>query len=53
MIGLTEIDKIKKAIRIYRNSSNEEEFQKAYYHLKKVKSTYGTIDISLIKEIIR
>ena len=49
----TEIDKIRSAVRNYGNPQNKKQFEDAETYLKKVKSTYGTIDISLIKEIIR
>tara|TARA_R110001632_G_scaffold1886_4_gene8572 strand:+ start:241 stop:399 length:159 start_codon:yes stop_codon:yes gene_type:complete len=49
----TEIDKIKSAVRNYGNPKNKKQFNEALAYLKKVKSTYGTIDISLIKDILR
>ena len=49
----TEIDKIRSAVRNYGNPQNTKQFNDAQNYLKKVKSTYGTIDISLIKEIIK
>ena len=50
---VTEIDKIKSAIRNYGHPQNTKQFNDAKTYLKKVKSTYGTIDISLIKDILR
>ena len=48
----TEITDIAKWIRVYNNPTSEIEFNKAMRELKKVHNKYGTIEISIIKQLI-
>ncbi len=48
----TEITDIAKWIRVYNNPTSESEFNKAMRELKKVHNKYGTIEISIIKQLI-
>jgi hypothetical protein len=47
----TEITDIKKWIGMYTNPKNWQEFDVAQRELKKVHNKYGTIDISIIKQL--
>jgi hypothetical protein len=49
----TEITDIKKWIGIYTNPKTWQEFDVAQRELKKVHNKYGTIDISIIKQLIQ
>ncbi len=50
----TEITKLQKAIRIYsKHLDNEPKFLEAEKHLKKVHKMYGTIDVNIIRDILR
>ncbi len=49
----TEISDIKKWVAIYINPKNWQEFDVAQRELKKVHSKYGTIDINIIKQLVR
>lgn len=48
----TEITDIAKWIRVYNNPTSQSEFAKAERELKKVHNKYGTIEISIIKQLI-
>jgi len=48
----TELDLIKKNLKIYRTSSNKNDLHLATKYLKTIHLKYGTIDINIIKEII-
>jgi len=50
----TEITKLQKAIRVYsRHLDNEPKFIEAEKYLQKVHRTYGTIDVNIIRDILR
>lgn len=49
----TELTDIKKWVAMYNNPKSEREFNKAERELKKVHDKYGTIDISIIKQLIQ
>ena len=49
----TEITDIKKWIGMYTNPKTWQEFDVAQRELKKVHNKYGTIDISIIKQLIQ
>lgn len=49
----TEIDDIQYWIMAYCNPRSMTEFEKAEKELQKVYEKYGTIDLSLIKELIK
>jgi hypothetical protein len=48
----TELTDIQKWTKMYTNPKTEQEFEKAFQELKKVHKKYGTIDISIIKQLI-
>lgn len=48
----TEITHIQKLLRQYNDPTSEKEFVKAMRELEKVHKKYGTIDISIIKQLI-
>jgi len=48
----TEIADIQSWLRQYNNPTNESEWTKAMRELEKVHKKYGTIDISIIKQLI-
>jgi hypothetical protein len=48
----TEITDIQGWLRQYKNPTSEAEFVKAMRELEKVHKKYGTIDISIIKQLI-
>lgn len=54
MVG-TEIDKIREATLIYEGKkyATQEQWEDAEQYLLKVHDKYGTIDIQIIKDIIR
>ena len=49
----TELTDIKRWLHVYNNPKSEREFNKAERELKKVHNKYGTIDISIIKQLIQ
>ena len=49
----TELTDIQKWVRLYNNPTNEKEFTNALRELSKVHKKYGTIDINIIKELIK
>jgi len=49
----TELTEIKKYTRIYNNPPNEEAFTKAIKILTKYHKQYGTIDVSIIQNLIK
>ena len=49
----TELTKIKKYTRIYNNPPNAEAFTKAIKILAKYHEQYGTIDVSIIQNLIK
>jgi len=49
----TEIDQIKEILRSYKYPKNEKEFNSAQTRLLKLHNKYGTIDINIIKELIK
>lgn len=48
----TELTDIQKWVRVYNNPTSESEWTKALKALEKVHNKYGTIDISIIKQLI-
>jgi hypothetical protein len=48
----TELTDIQMWIRQYNNPTSQSEFVKAERELNKIHSKYGTIDISIIKQLI-
>lgn len=48
----TELTDIQKWLREYRNPTSQSEWLKAMRELEKVHKKYGTIDISIIKQLI-
>jgi hypothetical protein len=48
----TEITDIAKWLREYNNPTSESEWVKAMHKLERVHKKYGTIDISIIKQLI-
>lgn len=48
----TELTDISKWLYMYNNPKSEHEFNKAINELQKVHSKYGTIDLSIIKQLI-
>jgi hypothetical protein len=48
----TEITDIQMWIRQYKNPTSEREWVKAMHKLERVHKKYGTIDISIIKQLI-
>jgi len=49
----TELTEISKWLRLYNNPTSEQEFANALRELNKVHKKYGTIDISIIKQLTR
>lgn len=49
----TELTDIQKWVRLYNNPTSEQEFANALRELSKVHRKYGTIDINIIKELIK
>ena len=49
----TELTEIKKYTRIYNNPPNAEAFIKAVKILAKYHKQYGTIDVSIIQNLIK
>lgn len=49
----TEITDIQKWTKEYNNPTSEQQFVKAMRELEKIHNKYGTIDISIIKSIVR
>jgi len=49
----TELTDIKKWLGMYSNPKSTAEFNKAERELAKVYSKYGTIDINIIKQLVR
>ena len=47
----TELTDIKKWVAMYSNPKSKQEFDVAQKELKKVHNKYGTIDISIIKQL--
>jgi hypothetical protein len=48
----TEITDIQRWVREYNNPTSEQQFVKAMRELEKVHNKYGTIDVSIIKQLI-
>lgn len=48
----TELTDIQKWLREYNNPTSKNEWTKAMRELEKVHKKYGTIDISIIKQLI-
>ncbi len=48
----TEITDIQKWLKVYHNPTCESAFKKAERELKKVHDKYGTVDVSIIKQLI-
>lgn len=48
----TEITDIQKWIRQYNNPTSEKEWENARAKLAKVHDKYGTVDVSIIKQLI-
>lgn len=48
----TELTDIQKWLRQYNNPISQSEWEKALRELEKVHRKYGTIDISIIKQLI-
>lgn len=48
----TEITDIQVWLRQYKNPTSEKEFVNAMRELEKVHKKYGTIDLSIIKQLI-
>lgn len=48
----TEITDIQRWIRQYNNPASEKEFENARVNLVKVHKKYGTVDVSIIKQLI-
>ena len=48
----TELTDIEKWLREYKNPTSQSEWLKAMRELEKVHKKYGTIDISIIKQLI-
>lgn len=49
----TELTDIQKWVRLYNNPTSEQEFANALRELSKVHKKYGTIDINIIKQLIK
>lgn len=49
----TELTDIKKWVAMYTNPKTWQEFNVAQRELKKVHKKYGTIDINIIKQLIK
>ena len=49
----TELTEIQRMERIYETTIDPNQFDKAERYLLKVHDKYGTIDVKIIKEIIR
>ncbi len=48
----TELTDIQKWLQQYNNPTSQDEWLKAMRELEKVHNKYGTIDISIIKQLI-
>lgn len=49
----TELTEIRKQLRVYLYSNNQEEIENAEVYLRGVHKRYGTVDVKQIKNIIR
>ena len=54
-IPMNELEKIRRAIRVYEGKihTNLPEWKEAESYLLKVHRTYGTIDVGIIRSLIR
>ena len=50
---INEITYLRRMIYIYKNPGNDQEFNKAKKHLNKIHRQYGTIDVSVIQNLIK
>ena len=50
---ITEITLLRRMIYLYKYPANKQEFERARMHLNKVHNKYGTIDISIIQQLIK
>ena len=49
----TEITELRKWLRVWKYPPNDSAFNEAERHLTKVHNKYGTVDISIIKQLIK